>query len=884
MRVSRCIVLVYVAALLVYSGCRKADEPAYFPDVGSVGPTTEGKGVNESCGTSADCRPGLTCEAKGVCEPSGSQSTDQPCVITAECSEGNYCEAMARRCFEPNSLFVGGACESDDDCNSLPGSQIACVEKAKIAENPFIDLPFGSECKPAGSAENNAGCTSDAQCQAGLFCDYVGAFKGVCRPGGSNDWGEICSNTSDCYAGLVCSDNNQCISLYTANMKSKWQGETCATGSEQPTAHFEIPTNGIAPNDFFRLPYPNDIRLDNGQLATNHPTAGTGNFSFDVTKRYIDAINENMTAWGTIPTVTFRFSHNMDYSTIATGAVSETKEVGKDGRNLLFLNITKGAEQYGKDIGYVWSASSAGGKYLCENWLTVRPGTGSPLTPGATYAVMMFKGIEAGDNKGAYEADADFQAVMAKDAPTDERLSAAWTRYAPLRVYLSEQGVSTNDLLTATVFTVAPESKVLEKGRAVIRSVAAPKITAVTLCAPGVKSPCEFDDPTRACSDSGAFHEVHAKITLPIFQKGTPPYLDVEDGGDISLKGDMPQGVTTQNVCMALTIPKSVGMPATGWPVTIFAHDTGGSFRSAAQSGLATTLATGANSATLTIDAVVHGPRRGESKYDSTVLAQNYGNPKALRGNRQQNVLDHFSIIRVIETLATDMGLTVATKLNPGKIAFIGQGHGATTGVLLAAHEPTLRAVVLSSAGAGEGEYLANQSEPINVVYGTKRAIRESPSTTHPVVNLIQHYMNPAEPVNYAKQLTQNPPPEGFAPRNVLVVYGQDNRRTPGAATRALADVLGLNIVAPAVDTDDGSTFGGYENAESPDDDRVIDAPVSGNAGVTESPATLGMVTFASEKGAGDQVLFENDGAKAVVAHFLKTFFEKGVAEIPASK
>ena len=54
-------------------------------------------------------------------------------------------------------------------------------------------------------------------------------------------------------------------------------------------------------------------------------------------------------------------------------------------------------------------------------------------------------------------------------------------------------------------------------------------------------------------------------------------------GGHIDL--DAPHVVRTENVCLSLTIPKGVGMPANGWPLVIYAHGTGGSFRSHMREG-----------------------------------------------------------------------------------------------------------------------------------------------------------------------------------------------------------------------------------------------------------------------------------------------------------
>ena len=85
-------------------------------------------------------------------------------------------------------------------------------------------------------------------------------------------------------------------------------------------------------------------------------------------------------------------------------------------------------------------------------------------------------------------------------------------------------------------------------------------LSMVTNCSTsGARSPCEVDDGdgTRgACvnTSGAAFTEIHARIRLPIFQNGTPPYL--EDGGDIELdNGGLPTIVRHEDVCMAISVP-----------------------------------------------------------------------------------------------------------------------------------------------------------------------------------------------------------------------------------------------------------------------------------------------------------------------------------------
>ena len=111
------------------------------------------------------------------------------------------------------------------------------------------------------------------------------------------------------------------------------------------------------------------------------------------------------------------------------------------------------------------------------------------------------------------------------------------------------------------------------------------------------------------------FLELNGRIALPIFQQGMPPYAEPEDGGAIERDAaGAPTLARTENVCFALTVPKAT-MPTGGWPLLIYAHGTGGSFRGAA-SELAADLSgptATVQAATLATDLPEHGARRGAS-------------------------------------------------------------------------------------------------------------------------------------------------------------------------------------------------------------------------------------------------------------------------------
>src|SRR6185437_3957616 len=155
----------------------------------------------------------------------------------------------------------------------------------------------------------------------------------------------------------------------------------------------------------------------------------------------------------------------------------------------------------------------------------------------------------------------------------------------------------------------------------------------------------------RACGAADpSFDEVQALVPIPIFQQGTAPY-DVS-GGDFVLGSDgTPQVQRYEAVCMSVTVPKGVTMPAGGWPLLVYAPGTGGSYRSAIVEGVSTreaSIADGAGGfyhvAVLGIDQVEHGPRRGTSQASPDDLFYDFSNPAAARGNPMQGAADQLSL------------------------------------------------------------------------------------------------------------------------------------------------------------------------------------------------------------------------------------------------
>lgn len=185
----------FAYSLLDVPACQQAFQPR----------ATEG----ERCSFVGSCVEGTFCDARaacpGTCRPLG--AVNQPCNPSSPCAPGLYCSLTQMVCLPPSD--VGAACET-------PALGPSCRAGA------FCDGSQGQPtCVPARGRGN--GCTSAAECAAGLRClrnrcsagelddsceadaDCAGQLRcvggGCAEPGGV---GAPCGAAAACARGLVC--------------------------------------------------------------------------------------------------------------------------------------------------------------------------------------------------------------------------------------------------------------------------------------------------------------------------------------------------------------------------------------------------------------------------------------------------------------------------------------------------------------------------------------------------------------------------------------------------------------------------------------------------------------------------------------------------------
>jgi predicted esterase len=798
----------------VWGGCGADDT--------GVGGTTmneaTGLGVGRECAADRECRAGLAC-AEGACALAGTTALGSACAASGECVEGLYCDALT------------GLCAS------------------------------------AGAQAAGTSCSAEADCAAGLRCVAQG-LSGVCAASGAGDVGAECATGAECLAGLGCSPTGRCAAGAAA-LPVPFAGQKCersAMESGPARVYFEVPEDPAAVDEFYRLPYPNDIRTKDGRPdLRGHATPGVGVVGFDVVKTYIDAISAGQVGFGLNHATFLRTSASPDFDTINANG---------DAPTLYMMNISPDSPGYNTKPVVSWQAVGGSGsdaRYICRNWLAVRPVWGRPLAPATTYAAVMTTGVKAGAEGKALAQDEDFKAMLATSAPAAAHMKRAWDAYAPLRAWIADKGIDASTLAGAAVFTTGDPWALLRQLPQVV-GASAPVASELVRCEAGAASPCDDgltgEAHTRGCvgAAQAGFDEVQGQVALPIVQEGAAPYLN--EGGAVKVVGDKPAVVRTEQVCMAMTVPKQAA-PAEGWPVLIYAHGTGGDYRSQVDDVAALvselTAADGGKTGMITIgwDQVQHASRRGDSQLDPEPLVFNYGNPAAARGNFIQGAADIHAIVAYVAALeipADQSPTGAAIKADPSKIWLMGHSQGGTTAPLAAPFNDKIKGVILSGAGGGLTLALLDKSSPVSAKQGLQLALQDpGVGEAHPVLSLIQGYFEAVDPVNYGQYLGSAQIEGVTSPAHVLHIFGTGDSYTPPSGMKALARAMRMAYLNPILDMIEG---GGV---------LLLDGMIKNNASAGGKRYTVAGRQYAPQGYDGHFVAFRDAKAREDIARFLVT-------------
>ncbi len=869
-----------------------------------------GEGVGDDCdesdGEELFCRSGLVC-VDGACQPTGDKTVNDKCLLTAEC------QGPTKECDE--SALSGMSDAQRLECVGLHcGWAGFCVESNTLAGSDTDALGvFGALL----SGDKGSPCATASECRHNLVCKFQG-LGGTCQPVAeeAGDLDEPCGNEDgepeilNCMAGLACSSKTlTCVPGSIFLNPDLFGGEPYCQDYYESLAPFGVrslvPRSG-QPSDFYSLPFPNDHRRDENGMPdiSAHPLPGGGLIGIDPLSAIAEALPKETDGWSTQAGIFFRFTREVDPESL-TG-------------NVHLIHLEDGTEH-----PHTSTFTAARNKYICSNYLMVQPRWGTPLKPRATYAAIITNGVQSTPNvddeiESAQRID-DTAALLSDQSPSDAALTEAWNSYQPLRDYLaSGSGMDAASIVGATVFTTnSPTDRMQDVYDAVIQAEQIAIATSPVLCKAGTTSPCSeilgaadtTDAGTEASRDCPEnpdpdFHEIHAKVRLPMVQSGKRPYL--LDGGalEIPMEGGEPQ-FEYENVCMSLTIPTTQAMPATGWPVMIYGHGTGGTYRTGAaivgdrMARLTTEGGTPTPIAVIGIDAPMHGERKGTGLFaqlDSGPLYYNFTNPPAAKGNFYQGAADVFALVelakKMSQGIAQGLGPNIqiqslpqnvkdvfqGTKFDPNRIMYHGHSQGGATGPLVTPFATDLDQVVVSGTGGSLVYGLLGKKQPYDVSTGMSIALQEiSLNEQHPALHLMQYYFDEVDATPYGALMSS---------QNVmhqLHVYGVDDTYTPPDTSAIYASSTGGSLITPNPEP------GWYADIPFYPMD-VIDlssGPVTQNAGeftratvVAKSTGELADHITSTSAYDGHFVIYKDKNASRWFEQWMATWVDTGVPTI----
>ena len=578
----------------------------------------------------------------------------------------------------------------------------------------------------------------------------------------------------------------------------------CGSSSSPATTALFDP----AGDDFYALPFPNDLRRHaDGSLDLSGLPAKT-----PIVEKY-RAAAETLDGFGLNETIFARFSGPLDPASLPdpTGSMQPDASV-------YLVDLATG-----RRVPVIVHFHADAHGTMGANSVSARPYPGFSLAEGATYALAITNRVR--DAAGApVEAAATF-------VPGDKL--TAWLAANP------------DDVVSAAVFTTQHATQIVPALRKGVLAAPAPVATGVQI----VKTT--------------GFTLVTGTYQAPNFQSGEVPYSN--GGGDIVVGSDGAAVVQRMEpIRFAMTTPLTP-MPATGWPIVLYQHGTGGDWESFIDDGTAGRLV-GQGLAVISMDQVLHGPRNPGG--DPSVDFFNVGNPLAIRDNILQGTADAFAQLRAAQGFAIPDGADTI-KIDPDKVYFFGHSQGSETGPGFVAFEPTLKGAVMS--GCSGLVYLAviYKTMPSNIAGAVEALIRDEPyDEDNPTLAFLQMWMEHSDPANYARLMVREPV-AGVAPRNIFQSEGFTDTYAPNPGIEAFATAIGGDLVK-TVDEQDvpGIDLRGR---------AVVAPPITGNV----DAVTAVLAQYKQKAGSdGHFVVFDIAAAQQQSSQFLGTLARTGQATV----
>ena len=409
--------------------------------------------------------------------------------------------------------------------------------------------------KAAGEA-----CGLSIDCAEGLVCNGVcgtctnlSGTEGNCAESqltgffdGVADFGEECLTPLSCRRPYICGVDKTCQKLPSFAVANC---ERSYTENGDFRVYFETPPDSIFLDnpdlgddfEFYRLPFPNDMRVNDGTISLKGHFEPGEVLGMSIREDYFSVVEEEAGGFAPNTPIFFRLSDYVMESSVCLSGRSVYPEClepigsgmidlsgvipdedGEEGGgstdgsftprasacdpapvfcdegdepSVVLVNVDAQSPTYGEVIPVQLDMGRTASAYICHNYLAIGPLDGEPLDHGTTYAAYITTGIR--DIRGEPPVqDVDFQAIM------EGKVSAP--ELDPLLAYLDEQGIDRSTIAGATVFTTSDPDEKAELIRDAVHQESGGFNDDAVVCDTQVISPCDdnLQGPfhTRGCS------------------------------------------------------------------------------------------------------------------------------------------------------------------------------------------------------------------------------------------------------------------------------------------------------------------------------------------------------------------------------------------------
>lgn len=618
---------------------------------------------------------------------------------------------------------------------------------------------------------------------------------------------------------------------------------------------------------FWDLPFPSDLRRqpDGSYGFRNYPLQPSGRAATNsLVEMWLTSADERVRdGFGVDSAVYFAASGDVDPSSLpATAADTTTAQA-----SAFLIDVDPASPERGRRLAVRATFRAKGDRYAPDRLIALVPVYGVVRRPSTLYAAVLTSGVR--DTSGA---------AIGRSRPFHDALEGGDAHLAPLVEVLEEQGFDVDTVVSAAVFRTMDPSLLARRIAAWTEKLPAPRLVSSW----------------KVAQEYESYQVLTSTYSVPVIQAGQRPYDRRGDGRIVLDAAGDPVIQGTQEVRLAVTIPKRA-QPAGGFPMVMYLHGSGGEwYEGIDRSALPPTAprreqpdtVPGAGPAEFLarrglamagFDFPIHGNRNDPPDTTGLVFYNLFGNVDATIDNYHVASMELLILSRLLGTL--DLDAALASTLDAGgaadgKIRFdptklMGMGHsmGATLGVPWAALDPRIKAFFVSGGGGSLAAIAATALQPTDlrpVVEGfLEMREGEQLDEGHPILHAFQNLWDIVDPIGRARHVALEPY-AGIPAKHVFMTAGVRDGYFHPLAQNAMAAALGASLAGPSIEPTLPEALG-LAGAE----------PVTFPAGKNRGGMTAVVTHYDVPFNLGHFVAFDREDARHQYTCFLASLGEK---------